>query len=264
MKWCPVCRKGWPDAWSVCGDCIAGLVEDPDATVACPHCHRDWPARMQSCPDCLGELRPDPDAAARAYAAVLAVGGHLPRPADRPPFALGPACALLRTAPRSSLLYIGPDELLEATVDSRGHAAVAPMRCHDLDGAPLFDLTRYEAADAALVAVDSAGAPLATFLRRGGDLDVRDETSAPVARMRRVRGGYALDETGGEELASVLVSDIGLGEDPHRVVDDQWSLDPRGELPLRPLGAVALLLAGKALLGRARPAPAPVTPKTVT
>lgn len=261
-RWCPACRRGWPDERAVCAECLASLVDELDATVRCRHCDRAWPSRMQSCPNCLGELRTDPDAQGEALARVLASGRHLPRPADRRPFAGGPACTLLRTAPRSSLLYVGPDELLEAAVTGADHRAVPPLRCHDVDGALLFRLVRYEAAAGALVAMAADGAPLATYLRRDGGLDVRDETSAPVGRLRPAPGGYALVETGGEELASVLVADIEMGPEASRMVDDQWTLTAGGSLPLRPLAAVALLLAGKVLLGRT--APAVVTSETVT
>ena len=260
MKWCPACGRGWPAERAACPDCLASLVDDLAATVRCPHCHRDWPARMQSCPSCLGELRPDPDGAVEAMTAVLSRGARLPRPAGRPPFALGVGCSLLRTAPHSSLLYVGPDELVEATMGD-------DLRCEDVDGALLFRLRPYEAAAQALVALDPGGAPLGTYLRRAGGLDVRDETSAPAARLRRAEGGYALVETGGGEVASVLVTVVPVGDG---WLDEQWTLVPAARIPLRPLGAVALLAAGRHLLGwseaRLEPEPPPglVTPETVT
>jgi hypothetical protein len=137
-----------------------------------------------------------------------------------------------------------------------------PLQCFDLEGGLLFRLVPYEAAPGALVAIGADGAPLATYLRRGGGLDVRDETSAPVAHARPEPGGFALVETGGAEVASLLVADIELGPEAHRAVDDQWTLMVTGALPLRPLGAVALLLAGKALLGYSTPMA--VTSETVT
>lgn len=253
-----MCRRTWPAEREVCGDCLASLVDDPDATVRCRHCGRDWPARMQSCPSCLAELRPDPAAATDAMAAVLVAGRRLPRPAGVPAFGDGPACTLARTTARSPLRYIGPTELLEATVLSPDHRVTPPLTCTDLDGTVLFRLTRYTAARAALVATGRDGAPLATFLRRPGigtGLDVRDETSAPVARLVRpasASGGWELVETGGARLATVVVSDRELDE---RYVDDDWSLVPERPLPLPTLGAVALVLAAKALLGRIEPAP---------
>ena len=44
-------------------------------------------------------------------------------------------------------------------------------------------------------------------------------------------------------MASVLVSDVEIGPEDDRVVDDQWTLVVTGALPLRPLAAVALLSA---------------------
>ena len=263
MKWCPACRRGWPDGHEVCGACLAALVDDLAATVRCRYCNRDWPARMQSCPQCLAELRPDPEAALEAMAEIVERGGRAPRPAGRPPFALGVACTLLRLAPHANLLYTGPDEFVEAAVHDR-------VRCEDEDGRLLFRLIPYEAAARALVALDGGGAALATFIPRAGGLDVRDETSAPAARLRRAPGGFSLVETGGGEVASVLVRTVPVGTN-EEWLDQQWELLPSARrLPLRPLAAVALLLAGRTLLGcyEAKPATEKptdvVTPETVT
>jgi hypothetical protein len=236
----------------VCPDCLVDLVDDPDATVRCRHCGREWPATMVSCPVCLAELRPDPAVAAEALGAILSHGGRLYRP-DGVPFAAGPACTLLRLSARGSLVFTGPTELVEATVAGRQGRAEPPMACHDHDGSVLFRLLAYEPAQQGLVAVGADGAALATYLRAGPDVEVRDETSAPVATLTRRLGQYALVETGGGVLAAVASADTEL----EGWIDDQWSLAPapRGRrLPLRLLAAVGLVLAAKALLGR----PAPV------
>ena len=245
---CPSCRKSWPPGRVVCPECLVDLVEDPDATVRCRHCGRDWPATMASCPNCLAELRPDPDAAMEAMGRILAMGGHLPRAAGTAPFAEGPACTLLRLSARGALVYIGADGLIQAAVTGSEGRAVPPLACQDA-GDVLFRLVAYEPAQAAVVAVGADGAPLATFLRSGPVVDVRDETSAPVGRLVRRREGFDLVETGGGTLA-------GLGRSDHEIdgwIDDQWWLQPAGRLPLRPLAAVAMVLAAKVLLGRSWP-----------
>ena len=248
-RWCPSCRKPWPAERVVCPDCLVDLVDDPDATVRCRHCGRDWPAAMASCPNCLAELRPDPDAALEAMGRILAMGGHLPRAAGTAPFADGPACTLLRLAARGPLVYIGAHGLIQAAVAGSEGRAVPPLSCTD-GGDVLFRLEPYEPAEAAAVAIGADGAALATFLGSGTGIDVRDETSAPVARLIRRRDGYDLVETGGGTLAT-------MGRSDHEIdgwIDDQWWLAPAGRLPLRRLGAVAMVLAAKVLLGRAWPA----------
>ncbi|MDP1807127.1 MAG: hypothetical protein Q8K72_18265, partial [Acidimicrobiales bacterium] len=88
-------------------------------------------------------------------------------------------------------------------------------------------------------------------------MDVRDETSAPVARLVQRREGFDLTETGGGTLA-------GMGRSDHEIdgwIDDQWWLQPAGRLPLRRLGAVAMVLAAKVLLGRSWPARAGAEPE---
>ena len=255
--WCPVCRKGWPDRWSVCGDCLAQLVANPDATVRCRHCGKVCPDRMQSCPNCLAELHVDPAEAAEASAEVLAAGLRLPRPAGVAPFQGGVDCTLFRTNPKSSLLYTGTDELVEAYVQGRDHRAEPPLDCCDVDGTVLFRLLHYRAAAGAVVAVDPDGAPFGTYLRlpgTGHGLDVRDETSAPVARL--VPGPSAGDpwelvETGREAVATIQATDVRLGD----FVDDEWTVRRVGPIPLKPLAVVALALAAKVLLGRPSPAP---------
>lgn len=203
---------------------------------------------MASCPHCLAELRPDPAAALEAMGRILAMGGHLPRAAGTAPFADGPACTLLRLAGRGPLVYAGSDGLIQAAVAGSDGRAVPPLSCNDA-GDLLFRLVPYEAAEAAVVAIGADGAALATFLRSGPGIDVRDETSAPVAQLVGRRDGFELVETGGGALAA-------LGRSDHESdgwIDDQWWLQPAGPLPLRPLAAVALVLAAKVLLGRPWP-----------
>jgi hypothetical protein len=218
---------------------------------------------MQSCPECLSELEPDPRAAAEAIAATLVRGFYLPRPVDLPPFRDGPDCTLLRTNAQSSLIYVSADGLLEADVEGRDTRAAPPLTCRDLDGTVLFRLERYRAAKAALVAVGADGAPIGTYLKRPdlleGIIDVRDETSAPVAMLRapasRSDCSFALVRTGGPPVARVDTFDADLGD----MVDDQWSFHTVAAdgLPLAPLAAVALLLAAKVLLGRQMPSARP-------
>lgn len=267
MPFCPACRREWPDEREACPDCLASLVDDLDATVVCRHCAAVCPARMQSCPNCLGELRLDPTRVADAMVSALASGRRLPRPPGSLPFARGLNCSLLRTAARASLIYCGPDDLMEATVEGDDHRAITPLRCVDFDGSVLFRLERYEAAEDATVALSADGAPLGTYLRadlpRTGlagafavGLQVRDETSAPAATLRPTRrpdDDFELAETGGNVLATCARVDAELDG----WIDDQWSLRVEAELPLRPLAAVALLLAAKVLLGR--PSPTPVS-----
>jgi predicted nucleic acid-binding Zn ribbon protein len=256
-RWCPSCRKAWPPDRVVCPDCLVDLVDDPDATVRCRHCGREWPATMVSCPVCLAELRPDPEAAAEALGEILALGGRLLRPDGTPPFAAGPACTLLRLSGRGGLVFSGPSGLLEARVESDGGRAEPPLTCRDHDGTLLFSMRTYDAAPSdALVAFSADGAALATYLRAGTGIDVRDETSAPVASLRRARGRFELVETGAGVLATVGSMDAEVD----RWVDDQWWLEPAagaGRLPLRPLAAVALVLAAKVLLGRPWPVRVP-------
>ena len=257
-RWCPSCRRAWPAGRSVCPDCLVDLVDDPDATVRCRHCGKDWPATMFSCPNCLAELRVDPAAAAEAMGQILARGGHLPRAAGTPPFANGPACTVQRLAARGPMVYIGSDGLIEASVSGSDGRAVPPLACEDA-GTVLFRLLAYEPAEAAVVAVGADGAALGTFLRSGNGIDLRDETSAPVARLSGRYGEFELVETGGATLATMGRVEYMID----RWIDDHWWFQPSPgarRLPLRPLAAVALVLAAKVLLGRPWPVPAPEEP----
>ena len=252
-RWCPSCATGWPAERVACPDCLVELVEDPAATVQCRHCGRTWPARMHSCPECLAELRLDPVAAADALGDVLAAGAHLFRPDGIPAFGQGPSCTLLRMSGRGSLVFLNPDGLVEAEVDGPGGHAVPPLVCRDVDGSPLFRLVRYEPAPRAVVAVVADGAALGTYLRTAAGVDLRDETSAPVAALRRTRGGLELVETGGGVLATVGTADA----ERDGWIDDQWWLHCGPDrLPVQDLAAVAMVLAAKVLLGRPAPVPA--------
>lgn len=248
--WCRSCRKEWPAARIVCPDCLVELVADPGATVRCRHCGKEWPATMQSCPSCLAELHPDPEAAMAAMGRVLAAGGHLHRPYGVAPFAGGPGCTLLRLVARGPMVFTGDDGLVEASVAGADLRAAPPLACNDGDDV-LFRLLAYEPAERAVVAVGADGAALATYLRTSTGIEVRDETSAPVAKVVRRRGQFELVETGGAVLGTLGSSDAELDG----WIDDQWWLHPTaGDPPLRPLALVALVLAAKVLLGR----PAPV------
>jgi hypothetical protein len=205
---------------------------------------------MQSCPACLALLRPGEVDLTDDVTRLLSRGMRMHRPSGRAPFASGQSCSVLRLHPQSPLVVCGGDGLIEANLAGRGIAARAPMTC-TTDGDLLFRLDPNAAAAGALVAIGPDDAPLATFLRSGSlvapTLEVRDETSAPVARLV----GARLVETGGDVLATV--SRIDVEEDLW--LDDQWSVDPvRGaELPLRPMAVVAVVVAAKVLLGRPMP-----------
>jgi hypothetical protein len=136
-------------------------------------------------------------------------------------------------------------------VTGPGIDARPPLRC-SADGELLFRLERYEAADAALTAIGVDGAPIATFLRRGTlrpEVDIRDETSAPVARLE---ADGTLVEPGGRPLGRIDAVDV----ERDGWIDDRWTVSlvvPEVDLPLRPFALVALPLAVKVLRGRPRP-----------
>lgn len=256
MRACPSCRLEWPDERETCPRCMASLVDDLDATITCPECGQVCPARMQSCTSCLALLRPQEVDLGPDLARALSSGLRMHRPADRPPFVAGPGCSLLRLRPQAGLVLCGVDGLIEANVAGPGIRARPPLVC-GTDGAVLFRLDVYGAARRAVVAVGPDGASLGTYLRVGGvlseQIDVRDETSAPVARFEPVhRGsGYHVVETGGDVIATGERTDV----EEDLWVDDQWSLMPTtAELPMRPLALVALVVAAKVLLGRPEPA----------
>lgn len=152
-------------------------------------------------------------------------------------------------------MLCGADGLIEANLSGPGIRAQPPLVCR-ADDEVLFRLEVYEPAPRSLVALAHDGAALGTYLRRGSLLseviDVRDETSAPVARFEPVAHGvgFRLVETSGRVLA---VADR-LEVEDRDFVDDQWSLTPvTTDLPLDPLAVVALVVAAKVLLGRPEP-----------
>jgi hypothetical protein len=236
---------------------MASLVDDLAATITCPECGHVCPARMQSCPSCLALLRPPDDADVEAdISRLLASGLRMHRPASRAPFALGPACSLLRLRSRGGLVLCGGDGLIEANVDGPGIRARPPLVCVT-EGATLFRLDVYEAAEAAVVAVGADGAAIGTYMRHGRllsqQIEIRDETSAPVARLQPARqgGGFQIVETGGQVIGTADRTDI----EDDEWIDDQWSVTPASaaDLPMRPMAFVAIAVAAKVLLGRAEP-----------
>ncbi len=258
MRACPSCRREWADELESCPDCLASLVADLDDTITCPECGHVCPARMQSCTRCLALLRPGEVDLTEDVVRMVAHGMRMHRPADRAPFERGPACTLLRLRPRGPMVLCGASGLIEANLAGPGILARPPVTC-TTDGETLFRLVPYEAADHALVAIGGDGAALGTYLRSGGllseTLDIRDETSAPVARLERAGhdGRFRVVVTGGGATLA-LVDKVDVEDE--LVVDDQWSLTPTDvRAPLRPLALVALVVAAKVLLGRPEPVP---------
>lgn len=255
VRECPSCGREVEGPRESCPSCWATLVDDADATITCEHCGWTCPSRMHSCPGCLALLRPDAEVVEDVLTAALAAGRRLHRPVGRRPFESGPSCTVLRLAPNGGLVVCGADGLIEANLIGRDLLAVPPLRC-ETGGRTLFRLDAYQAADRSLVAVGDDGAALATFLRVGSVLDrlldVRDETSAPVARFEPVDGAFRLVETGGGVLATGVTRDVEL----ERWIDDEWSLTTQSaDLPLKPLAFVALAVAAKVLFGRPKPVP---------
>ena len=255
MRACPSCEHEWPDELEACPRCLASLVDDLDATIACPECGHVCPARMQSCTSCLALLRPGEVDVGPDLVRALSSGLRMHRPADRAPFAAGPGCSLLRLRPQAGLVLCGIDGLIEANLTGPGIRARPPLVCR-ADGAVLFRLDVYGAAERAVVAVGADGASLGTYLRVGGvlreQIDIRDETSTAGGRVEPVRrgSGYRVMETGGGVIATAERSDV----EDDLWVDDQWSVTPVADaLPMRPLALVALVVAAKVLLGRPEP-----------
>lgn len=256
MRACPSCQREWPAERDTCPRCLASLVDDLDATITCPECGRACPSRMHSCPGCLALLRPNEVDLGPDLVRAISTGLRMHRPADRLPFAGGPSCTLLRLRPQAGLVLCGAEGLIEANLTGSGIRARPPLMC-SADGATLFRLDVYDAADRALVAIGGHGAPLATYLRTGGPLseqiEIRDETSAPVARLERSAscGLLRVVDTRGHDIGAAGREDV----EQDGWVDDQWSVSTIGtDLPMKPLAFVALAVAAKCLLGR----PAPV------
>lgn len=258
MRACPSCKREWHDELDSCPACLATLVADLDATITCPECGQVCPVRMQSCTSCLALLRPGEVDLTEDVVRMVAHGMRMHRPAGRAPFESGPSCSLLRLRPRGPMVLCGAGGLIEANVAGPGILARPPLTC-TTDGETLFRLVPYEAADHALVAIGGDGAALGTYLRSGGvlspRLDLRDEASAPVARLERAghAGRFRVVETGGDDTIALL-DQVDVEDDLW--IDDQWSLTSTDdEPPLAPLALVALVVAAKVLLGRAEPAP---------
>ncbi|MGH9275523.1 MAG: hypothetical protein ACRDZU_12830 [Acidimicrobiales bacterium] len=234
---------------------MASLVADLDATVVCPECGHVCPARMQSCTSCLALLRPGEVDLTEDVVRMLSRGMRMHRPSGREIFASGPGCSVLRLHPQGPLMVCGSDGLIEANLAGRGIAARPPLTC-STDGTTLFRLETYGAASRAVVAIDADGAALGTYLHAGGLLDdridIRDETSAPVARFEPGPSGFGFQvvETGGDVIATGDRTDV----EDDLWLDDQWSLSPTTQrLPMRQLAFVALAVAAKVLLGRPEP-----------
>ena len=237
---------------------MASLVADLDATIACPECGHVCPSRMQSCTSCLALLRPGEVDLTDDVVRMIAHGMRMHRPAGRTPFETGAACSVLRLRPQGPMVLCGADGLIEANLSGPGIRARPPLIC-TTDGETLFHLVPYDAADDALVAIGGDGAALGTYLRSGGllteRLDIRDGTSAPVARLERVGhdGRFRVIETGAIDTIAI-VDQIDVEEDLW--IDDRWSLTPTDtDPPLEPLALVALVVAAKVLLGRPEPVP---------
>jgi RNA polymerase subunit RPABC4/transcription elongation factor Spt4 len=252
MRACPACGGAWSEDHEVCPHCLAALVADLDATIACPQCGHVCPTRMQTCPSCFALLRAEDIDPSAAISLSRSLGVPMGRPEGRAAFASGPGCTLKRLSGRSMLVLLGVDGFVEATVPDSAESMSLPMECVD-DDRLLFRLEPYEAVAESVVATDAVGVPIATYLAGGGGLDVRDETSAPVARLTRDfdRGGFRLVETGGRVLAQADVADVEQGG----WLDDQWTITPHPGVqpPLQDLALVALAVAAKLLLGHRTP-----------
>jgi hypothetical protein len=207
---------------------------------------------MFTCPSCFALLRESDIDATAALQQSIERGVPMGRPAGRRAFALGPACTVRRLRPHSVLVVTGADGFVEASVEGSAPTVALPLCCADgLD--VLFRLEEYRAADRAVVAVGPDGDAIATFLRAGGvaaeRLEVRDETSAPVARLSRAPGvpGLRLVETG----TGAVLAHLERTEPEHDLwSDDEWTLTPASARnPLAPLALVALTVAAKVLLG---------------
>jgi hypothetical protein len=212
---------------------------------------------MQSCPVCFAVLRASDLDLQRAFEESMRTGRPMPRPPGRPAFAEGPDCSVHRLSAGGPLVVVGRDGFVEATIKGSAPRIHLPLRCAAGDE-ELFRLERYAAAPRALVAVGPDRAPLATFLAEGlgtaAAIDVRDATSAPVARVvvDEARVGFEVVETGYRARARIDRDDI---EDDDWV-DDGWSIElieRDGERPwtaLPPMALVALAVAVKVLWGR--------------
>ena len=193
------------------------------------------------CPWCGVETRP-------TFARCIECGRNLERhdppslvvPAGTVPFAATANCSLRRRRHDGALWYAGPDGLLLAQMDDG--------RCVALDGTVVFATHLYGPGGPESIVVtdpNDSDRPLgAHVVERAVPpvIEVRDETSAPVARLT----DGSLRETGGGVVATVSRRPIHL---PERWVDDEWILDVSRELPtLDRRALVAVLLVCRTLL----------------
>ncbi len=210
---------------------------------------------MKSCPECLASLQTEE--VGEAALSLLRSVRHMMRPARFPRFRAGARCTLTRVSAQGSLAIIGQDAFVECYVDTRDNLAVTPMRAIDVDGTLLFTVRDYQASANGLVITDANETPVASYhLRSFGltaEIDIRDETSAPVARLQSsatLEWDYDLIETGGKLLAAISRRESTTDE----LTDDSWTLRQISDtLPLKLYGAIGITLAAKLMLGQVRP-----------
>jgi hypothetical protein len=93
--------------------------------------------------------------------------------------------------------------------------------CLDMADTPLFVVERYRAVgEASYTVTRPGGDPLATYVGTGSGLEVRDGTSAPVARLEPVNRRFEIIETGGDMVAFCWREPCLLGN----VMDERWGL----------------------------------------
>jgi hypothetical protein len=204
--------------------------------VQCPWCGVDTRPTFARCIECGRDIhrRPPTDQV------VVRAGTR--------PFDDTADCSLHRRRHDGTLWYAAPNGLLCAQV---AEAPDGRRRCIALDGTPVFDVDDYDAAvGGSVVVTDPADAdrPLATYVVEGVLLpavSVRDDASAPVARLTGSDSLLHLRETGGSDVAVVERRRMQL---PGCWVDDRWELRVARELPtLDRRALVAVLLLCRAL-----------------
>src|SRR3954447_20949711 len=165
----------------------------------CLTCHRDWPEEYRWCPQCLEGLLRDGDPDVRRP--------RLVRDAGSPPFSTGTHFIVHQLSPGGSIVYTGPDGMLEANVvlmrRGDGHER---LTCVSQSGDTVFYMAVYEARAGALSCMAADDLPLASYVLQDGDIDVRDGTGAPVATLYRVN--HRLVETGGQAVALCTREDV--------------------------------------------------------
>jgi hypothetical protein len=232
--------------------CLADLEPSEPTAVLCRRCGHTCTSMMDACPSCLASLRTDD----KAELTQVVGRQRVLRSADVAAFTTTPSCTVTRGSEGLNMLFVNGNQQIEAFV--KGAAAVCPLECWDVTGDPLFRLETYTALTNAVVATGADGAAIASFVRVDNALssfvNVRDETSAPVARLQRsssMQPAWELVETGGPVVAFCDTRDVRIGT----VVDDAWSVwpAPGQRVPLKRLGLPALALAAKVLLGNPQP-----------